>query len=446
MFVVPISLFTIAFIHRHTGGGAVDAGEETDDAFTQTILNPMAKASVAVSFNDDDGNDDGRAGVNGGVAVLLTSSENLALGLTLSTTNAGDGAGELKRQANAFGFASLIALSLLLIPVARYSPLLAVLGWPPSRAIVFHRWMGFVAVVGVLLHGGLHCYRWWLIRSDEDSTDDDATDAKNTTTTFVGVLWNRIAIPSDCWNDWNIHHPQGHYCRDGGCTCNRYSENLTGCLAVLVFLILMMFSLEPIRRRMYHIFYAVHIVAAPLALVLTILHWKGSILYLAGGLLYYLASSMPVFVETSRIYFSTPKMSVSLLSAELLDDEEEYSPDERGCVGLTFEVTPTARDLYQAGQYVRLWVPEISREAHPFTILSVLNPPTCPSNMKDDHPWMRIIFRQTGRFTKELGRRLMLQSSRPPKVYMDGFHGCCSSMPTNSNQWNKLRKDRKSVV
>lgn len=156
MFVVPISLFTIAFIHRHTGGGAVDAGEETDDAFTQTILNPMAKASVAVSFNDDDGNDDGRAGVNGGVAVLLTSSENLSLGLSLSTTNAGDGAGELKRQANAFGFASLIALSLLLIPVARYSPLLAVLGWPPSRAIVFHRWMGFVAVVGVLLHGGLH--------------------------------------------------------------------------------------------------------------------------------------------------------------------------------------------------------------------------------------------------------------------------------------------------
>lgn len=35
----------------------------------------------------------------------------------------------------------------------------------------------------------------------------------------------------------------------------------------------------------------------------------------------------------------------------------------------------------------------------------------------------------------------MLQSSRPPKVYMDGFHGCCSSMPTtNSNRWNKLRK------
>ncbi|KAL7561801.1 hypothetical protein ACA910_013338 [Epithemia clementina (nom. ined.)] len=337
--LLPIGIYVSAQISRH-----------------------ISKLHVDASANDDDRND------------------------TLDT--------RIMEEANAFAFGSLIALNLLLILVARHSPLLSVVAWSRPRALIFHRWIGILAIIGALIHGLMHMYRWVVFENHD-----------------LGYM---ITVPSTCWNDQEAYKPQ---CDD--CECTDHVRNLTGVLAIISLLIMMAFALEPVRRRFYRLFYSIHIVAAPLGLILIIVHYEKAIFYLAGGLLYYLASSMPVFVETTR---TLGKPSVALVSVELVDsstESDKVNTCERPCVCLTLEVTETALQRYCAGQYVRLWAPEISKEAHPFTISPVI------STDSDVRNHMRIIFRQTGRFTKQLGDSLL--DSPPgipyPRIYMEGFHG-----------------------
>ena len=294
-------------------------------------------------------------------------------------------------EANSFGFAAIITMNLLLIPVSRYSPLLSVIGWSHPRALIFHRWMGFLAVMGVLMHGFLHCYRWVTVQNLN--------------------LWYMITIPSDCWNDW--HGYKGE-CKD--CECKDHLQNLTGCMAGAVFAIVLLFSLPIVRRRFYSIFYGIHVLAVPLGLVIVVQHYNKAVFYIAGGVLYYLASSMPVFVETIR---SSRERCVALVSAELVDCHNSSSSD-RPCISLTLEASQMALGRYRAGQYIRLWAPEISRKTHPFTITPVYSTPM--TSYEDNSNQMRVIFRQTGKFTKQLGHRL-LDSDIPPVIQMDGFHG-----------------------
>ncbi|KAL7560861.1 hypothetical protein ACA910_013291 [Epithemia clementina (nom. ined.)] len=407
--LIPISIYTVSFIHRHVG---------TDGTLTDIEAHPVNHSHIVIVVDSDHGNHgvvdttsaitsirevstEVMSTVVGGYADKNDDDDGPAFLQLGTNSNNVVGSNELKRQANAFGFASVIAMNLLFIPVARYSPLLSVIGWAQPRAVLFHRWIGYLTVIGALLHGVLHCYRWVAVANQSPSN------------TLTVSLWDRITIPSDCWSDWN-----GYQGERRGCNCNHHLQNMTGVLAAIPFLIMLVFSLEPVRRRMYHVFYAIHIVAAPLGIACCVLHLKGKIMYLSGGLLYYLASSVPVFFETRN---SCDRKSVSLVSADLLDSDDsdidsDVASDERPCISLTFEVTETALERYRAGQYVRLWAPEIAREAHPFTIIPVIN------SESGSDPKMRIIFRQTGRFTRRLGYHL-LELSSSPKVCMDGFHG-----------------------
>ena len=309
-------------------------------------------------------------------------------------------------KANVIGFASIIAINFLFILVARHSPLNAVIGWSPPQALVFHRWLGTLVVIGSLLHGSMHTYRWIIVQQQNP--------------------WHIITISSDCWSFWTSGGERP--CSNCG-QCKAHIMNLTGFLAALPFLVIFLSSLEPVRRRVYRIFYAIHVIAAPMGIFFLLLHYPAALLYLSGGILYYAASSLPVFLERK----CSGQQQVTLMSAEMVDcvasvEENTTVSDHRPCVSLTFQATPTAMERYRAGQYVRLWCPDIAYEAHPFTISPVLS--SLSSSHNDEHDGngtMRIIFRQTGRFTKLLGASL-LNSEVPPKVFMEGFHGSSNRM------------------
>lgn len=292
--------------------------------------------------------------------------------------------------ANSFAFGALIACNLLTIPVARYSSLLQLVGWSHVRAIFFHRWIGRLIVFASLAHGTLHSYRWISIANES--------------------FFKMVTIPNGCWSDWDGYQP---ICSspDTDCSCYDHFRNLTGCLAVIPLLLILVSSLGTVRRKFYFMFWRIHVISGPLAFLFVIVHWPRAILYICGGLLYYLASSMPVFLETR-----TSKSEVALVSAKLIDNEtKDDDTVPRTCVSLTLKVSSLAMERYRAAQYVRLWASDIASEAHPFTINKVWS-------SQEDENYMRIIFRQTGNFTKQLGHRL-LDSQDPPVIHLDGFHG-----------------------
>jgi len=308
---------------------------------------------------------------------------------------------KLMEQANAFGFGALVSLNLQLLPVARYSPLLKLVGWNETRALFFHVWIGRMVVWFSLIHGGMHSYRWVAVRHEP--------------------LWNMITIPSGCWGDWDHYEPSCNYGTD--CSCYDHFRNMTGYWAGLSLLVIFFSSLNSFRRKFYTIFVRIHIIAGPLCLLAIIFHYPRAIFYMAGGMLYYLASSMPVFVETRLAAWRegrNQKAGVALVSAQAIGS----NGGDRPCVSLTLQVSETAMERYRPGQFVKLLAPEISSQPHPFTINQVVAVDGVETNQ------MRIIFRQTGQFTKRLGQRLLIAHNPhndepipPPLIHLDGFHG-----------------------
>jgi hypothetical protein len=120
-----------------------------------------------------------------------------------------------------------------------------------------------------------------------------------------------------------------------------------------------------LRRNCYALFYIVHRVAGPLVLLGTILHWNRSILYLAGGLLYYVASSTPVWFEQYCRQRFQSRQGVRIVSVERIGAT-------RTVVALTVEATPAAVQIHRPGQYVKVQAPELSWVTHPFPSIQSL--------------------------------------------------------------------------
>jgi predicted ferric reductase len=299
--------------------------------------------------------------------------------------------GDVKEVANAFGMAGLVGMAVLFLPVSRHSSVMQLMGWNPAAAVTLHVWTGRTVLLMVLIHGAGHLYRWIVTQ---------------------GEHWTFVVFPPvQCWKvrgDDN-YMPVCHNA-DTECSCQDHFRNFTGFVAAAGMVFIGISSLNEIRRQFYHVFYKAHIVAGPLVILFTCLHWKRSTIYVSGGVLYYIASSLPVFVESYRKRLQTQQEKyggVRVLSVKSLD-----SGNNRPCVGLTVAASDTALSRYRAAQYVKLSAPSITFVSHPFTINTV------PGKRNQ----MRIIFRQTGYFTTRLADRLTTERP-PPTIYLEGFHG-----------------------
>jgi predicted ferric reductase len=296
--------------------------------------------------------------------------------------------------ANGWAIIALWALAFLFLPVAQYSPILQLFSGlqHPPQSIILHQCLGYLVMIGVVFHVALHGYRWVILQDER--------------------LLRQFVLPDDCWRAARTVAPSA-LCDTvdtpvtNDCTCYGRFRNVAGLIATLALLAIMATTIVPhIRRKWYALFYTVHRVAGPLVVLGTILHWNRSVMYLAGGLLYYLACSVPVWCE--RYCRSRRQDGVRICSVERLGAT---------VVALTVEAAPAAMQLYHPGQYVHVQVPELSRVAHPFSINAVVRPEEAA------HHRLRILFRCVGPFTNALAQRLMGKPSKLPILHMQGCFG-----------------------
>jgi predicted ferric reductase len=319
----------------------------------------------------------------------------------LSTDNSNKPVEEnLGSLANILGLMALVAMSILLVPVSRHSPILKLLGWSPAVAVRLHQWTGRVVILGGFLHGFMYLYKWKFLEKLR--------------------LTDMIIPPASCWSmvDFTVREKQ-----DGA--CYKPMRNLTGVVALLGLVTIAMTSLEVIRRSFFVAFYTSHLVAGPLVFMMVILHWNRSFLYLGGGLLYYLATTLVVYYECKIGSSNKSGGGVRILSVERIRCVKD------SCVSLTFQASESAIERFRASQYVNMLAPEISLISHPFTINIV--PGDFPNDADNGNKAasmykntyrMQVIFREMGPFTRQLSSRLM-DSRLPilPPVILDGFHG-----------------------
>ena len=65
-----------------------------------------------------------------------------------------------QHMAITFGLMAMINFQVLLLPISRSSPILALLGKPSERLVSWHRFAGKATVGFVMLHGGFFIVRW----------------------------------------------------------------------------------------------------------------------------------------------------------------------------------------------------------------------------------------------------------------------------------------------
>jgi Ferric reductase like transmembrane component/Ferric reductase NAD binding domain len=389
---------------------------------------------------------------------------------------------KVKEIGNSFGMAALVAMSYVLIPVSRHSPLLLPIS--PAHAIYLHHVAGRLVVGCGLLHGALHVYRWMSMQGRG----------------LLEMVWP----PRQCWTVFN--NADDDDVDDDFCY-TRF-RNLTGTLAGVALVVLALTTTFAIIRRRFYttIFWPSHVISAPWLYIMVIIHYEKAILYVAGGVLYYLATTMPVLLEMNNIttctsfsswrcsgsssneeaVFGVPIVAVQRIPAGSGGDGAETTTTTRtnsaaadpdvtssGCImSVTIQVDPIALERFRAGQYIRLLAPEISILAHPFTInicplslrqeqrLQVQQDDQDDANTTDEthgaratgagagdgtshYCCMQIIFRATGNFTMQLAQRLLLiqagndlsleerpQSPLPVSLRLDGFYGPSNRLRT----------------
>jgi predicted ferric reductase len=281
---------------------------------------------------------------------------------------------------NALGVMVMIAMTFFLVPVSKHGPILKLFCWSHARAVRLHIWCGRLIVIGSLFHGLLHLLRWKYL---------------------LGEKVNSFLLPPrQCWISDKEFVPQ---CKnpETECTCYSHFLYLTGVLACLALIVILVTSSNWVRRKFYSVFYISHLLVAPLFILVILLHYNRGILYVAPSVLYYLASSLPVFKERQLNRAGTNIVSVDHLAC-----------GSSKCVSLTIEASNDAMAAYRPGMYAQLAAPSISKVSHPFTINKVPG--------KDNQ--LRFIFRSIGSFTNELTNRL--EDDELPAIHIDGFHGC----------------------
>ena len=356
----------------------------------------------------------------------------------------------LMEISNAFAVTATLALALVLVPAAKHS--MVVVQQPqqhhPSRPAVIatlHIWLGRIVVFGICIHGGMYLVSWKFLQGES--------------------VVNLLLPPRLCWTLLEPHHnddDNNNYqptttCNNPNtdCSCYHHFRNLTGFLALLGLLLLQVSSLECVRRRSYALFYRIHVLAAPAVILMAVLHWNRIMLYIAGGVLYYWACSVPVWWEQQLLLqqqlfcccgwgssCADHHYGVRIVSVESIP----AAVDHDACISLTIAATDTALSRYRPGQYVYLKVPAISAVAHPFSVNKTVATTTTAAfggggDMRDgeaknadyhedekyyaDNPrqHLRIIFRAMGPFTRKLEHALLNLDVTPLTVLLEGYHG-----------------------
>eukprot|EP00580_Thalassiosira_gravida_P013466 CAMPEP_0201684498 /NCGR_PEP_ID=MMETSP0494-20130426/52674_1 /ASSEMBLY_ACC=CAM_ASM_000839 /TAXON_ID=420259 /ORGANISM="Thalassiosira gravida, Strain GMp14c1" /LENGTH=975 /DNA_ID=CAMNT_0048168309 /DNA_START=418 /DNA_END=3345 /DNA_ORIENTATION=- len=318
-----------------------------------------------------------------------------------------------KRLANDFGKLSSVALAFLLLPVSKSSTLFEVFGVRSEvHAIRLHIVAGCTCLFGGIAHGLYYTYIWIGIRR---STYGDV---------FPG---------GECYGGlWRRDYDRG---------CSKKFVNLLGIICGIAFLALGCTSLYWVRRRFYRVFYYVHIVVSVISVFGLAMHYYKMILYMAPSLLYYTASNVPVHVESLIKWWRSRRGQGGIQVSKVV-----CIPDSGGCVELSFRTSDKSSSSSSSvvanngngrpeddfhsfrdtvGKYIKLHVPELSAQSHPFTVFTSPNHPAGS---------IQVLFRPIGSFTTPLSKRLRELASLPEPTpsEIENHHRHFSGTPTGS--------------
>ncbi|KAL9642779.1 hypothetical protein ABK040_009854 [Willaertia magna] len=216
-----------------------------------------------------------------------------------------------------FAYVNVWNFSLILIPITRYSMLLAIFGISYERSVKFHRWLGRVTHFFVTAH--FIAMIVYFAQKDQ-----------------VAFLWSLDSI----------YYP------------------LFGFISWVCLTILVLFTFEPIRRRFWELFQYSHIILALLTIGFAIAHGTGWI-----NLLPYMAISLFLYFSDLICRFIFGVVMPTHL-VQLKYDEAS------GIVVCTFrKKINTHLNIgwkKEVGSYVFLYIPRIAPYSyHPFTVSSM---------------------------------------------------------------------------
>jgi predicted ferric reductase len=298
------------------------------------------------------------------------------------------------------GWIGCVALSWFLIPVARHSVLLVVMGWSPVHALRMHIVAGHISFLMEFMHAltmfivwfrdpfPVHkqfippatCWAWDANFNDAIATTDNSTFVNETSTRSLEDDQGELKI--DC--AWQFY-------------------NLTGLLAMTIFTVLWVSSLHWFRRKNYRLFYLLHVTFGSLMLLFAVLHFGFLIVYFLPSIAYYLASTAPTLIQALAARFRGGVKITKVLALE----------DAGGCVEVHVAATREAALVLDRNpsQFVKLCVPQLSVVWHPFTVFS----------HTQDRKTLRFLFRPVGPFTQGLADCLTAETR--PVTILDGFYG-----------------------
>ncbi|EFC40130.1 predicted protein [Naegleria gruberi] len=214
-----------------------------------------------------------------------------------------------------FAYAIIINLTATILPITRYSAFVFVFGISFERAVKYHKWVARLTLLIATIHGILMTVHL----ADNGSLGNILTASANDYILFGLIAW-------------------------------------------IAMVIMTIFALEPIRRKFWELFKVIHIILAPVVLVMSSIHAKGwertlPVLGIAMGLL--------VIDHLLRIIFGY------IMPTKVIKMEYE---EKTGITTMVFE-KPTISMWYMEslgmGKFVYVYIPGVSFfQSHPFTISS----------------------------------------------------------------------------
>jgi hypothetical protein len=174
----------------------------------------------------------------------------------------------------------IFAFLWFLIPVARHSALLVVLGWSPGHALCFHIWVGRVSFLFVSIHALTMFIVWF--------QDPIPVYQPLIPPAFMlGVRRQKYHfLLAEEQEDNEIHFD---------CFWRWY--NLTGLILMIIFTGLWVSSLHWFRRRRYRVFYLLHVILVTLMVLSSLLHNDYIIMYWLPRITCNLASTSLTLVQ-----------------------------------------------------------------------------------------------------------------------------------------------------
>lgn len=267
--------------------------------------------------------------------------------------------------ANPSGISAVIALSWFMVPVSRQSPLLVALGVNPILALKFHIWAGRLCLFFSVIHTLCYLLMYEYGRADDVTIEEELV---------------KVLFPTwDCW-------------KGKGENCSGYFRNFTGLVSVVALILLTITSLNVIRRNYYKFFYISHIILGSLMLIFAIAHWGPMQFYILPSLIYYLACTAPVVIQSLASYFIDGGCRILTTT---------FIADSGGCAEIVIDRSSCGAVIDESGLYVRICCPELSLMWHPFTEVS-----TEAFDDEDGCAKLKLLFRVYGSFTQKLFKRL----------------------------------------